>query len=320
MFQNGPNIINEETILNSPEIQIQKEYAKIQFGDKFVTKGKLPKELQKEVRCEKIRVSILAVIGILFFSYFLSNIVLWKKHEIIHLLNIELGGVNSSPSVGWLLLSFVGILSFLTLGFASTDYSLLVSNINKCKKDAMNFGKIYVPYFIKRNYKKLSTRDIYINWISFSVYVIGGISVWILCWLNDQSKYDSQTGRLLVSFFWMDIKPPVYYFNRDQQVLINVIFLVGTLILQIYTIVDARMRKQNIISLYQAEIIDQDEINLLRKKANKICLILLIIFLAILFILFFIIYFVSKRTKKIVNKGENGGFLKNVGHFFGRKP
>jgi hypothetical protein len=170
-----------------------------------------------------------------------------------------------------------------------TDYSLLYANVKKYERDLMA-GKETIPYFITRNYKNIISRGVYITWVCFATYIIGAISLGILYGL--QGLYEGGNDKFYFLFWKMgQLK------SFKSEITINIVVLILTLGTHITNIVWSRSRKNNVIGYYGSSILPSEEERAIKKRANKICLIILCVVLAIVLFAIVIPWIILRRRR-----------------------
>ncbi|AGR41995.1 MSC_0882 family membrane protein [Spiroplasma diminutum] len=242
----------------------------------------VPKEIGKEIRSEKLRIFIvflIGTVGIISASFMLA--IYYKSGADGTFLGMTRDKVMYPFFSIILLIVSTGF--FLT---SLTDFGFLYSNVKKYERDLL-FGKELVPYFITRNYRSLISRSIYLNWIAFCVYIFGAISLAIMYGM------DSKKGTDVYFFFWKigQLK------SLESEIKTNVVVLFVTLIVHVLNIVTTRTRKNNIIGYYGYEIIPQHEIKEIKKKANKVCMIIFFTTMAIILFLIVIPWLIIRKKR-----------------------
>ncbi|AHI53697.1 hypothetical protein SSABA_v1c02850 [Spiroplasma sabaudiense Ar-1343] len=257
----------------SQEVDYSKEYSRSKI---------IPKQILKEIFSEKMRVSTLLIIGLIGFAVtaFFTAAYFTASKLGISFTDSEatIWGVSTSkiPHPFWMISLMIISISFFLVGL--TDLILLRSNIKKYEKD-LRMGYEQVPYFITKNYRSIVARSVYINWISFTSYVLLSITLGILYGL--QSAYDSGQENIYLFFWKIGILK-----SFTSEITVTIVCLLSVLGIHISNIVLSKIRKNNIISYYGYEILPREEIRAIRKHANKICM---IIFFVTLFIVLFLI-------------------------------
>ncbi|ASP28511.1 hypothetical protein SCORR_v1c07390 [Spiroplasma corruscae] len=243
----------------------------------------IPKEIGREIRSEKLRVFILFMvgsIGIIITSLMLA--IYYKTDENIS----KFIGVQKEKVMYPFFSILLLIISVGFFGVSLTDFTLLFSNVRKYERDLI-MGNESIPYFITRNYKALISRAIYINWICFSTYIFGSIILGILYSLQ------SQAGKTAYILFW-DIGTLK---TLQSEITVNIIILLVALLVHVFNIITTRNRKNNIISYYGYEIIPEQEIKNIKKRANKICIIIFCVVMLLLLFLILIPWLIIRRKR-----------------------
>jgi magnesium-transporting ATPase (P-type) len=151
-------------------------------------------------------------------------------------------------------------------------------------------GKETIPYFITRNYKNIISRGVYITWVCFATYIIGAISLGILYGL--QGLYEGGNDKFYFLFWKMgQLK------SFKSEITINIVVLILTLGTHITNIVWSRSRKNNVIGYYGSSILPSEEERAIKKRANKICLIILCVVLAIVLFAIVIPWIILRRRR-----------------------
>ncbi len=255
------------------------------YGERMKKANIIPKEIAREIRSEKLRIFLIfliGVVGIITTSIMLA--IYYKAGDDGTYMGVERGKVMYPFFSITLLIVSAGF--FIT---SLTDFAFIYSNVKKYEKDLL-FGKELVPYFITRNYRTLISRGVYLNWVSFCIYIFGAISLAIMYGL--QSKY-------------LNGNPDIYFLfwkvgrlkSLDSEIKTNIVILFITLIVHVLNIVTTRTRKNNLIGYYGYEIIPQQEIKEIRKKANKVCMIIFFTSMAILLFLIVIPWLIIRKKR-----------------------
>ena len=244
----------------------------------------MPLEIAREIKSEKIRTLIMILVGfagtvttsIFIALYFISHkqgldeILGVKKQYIPHpfltitLLLVSLGSL------------FAGIFDLSRVKIEANNY---LANLNR--------GNHTIPHFLIDNYKKMTVRSIVLNWIAFPTYFFGGIILGILY------GFQQHTGEHFMFGFWS------WGIVEDltAAITITIIILIAMLGIHIANIVLTKKRKSNIIGYYGYEIVKPEELAALKKKTNRICLIIFIIFLIILTLAISIPWLIARRKR-----------------------
>lgn len=247
----------------------------------------LPTQIAREVKSEKLRVLILmliGIVGIIICSIFIAAFYSIKNNNFERFAGFSLNNIPH-PLVSIFLL----IISVMCFFIGATDYSLLYSNVKKYEKD-LAMGHETVPYFITRNYKNIISRGVYITWLSFATYILGGISLGILygiqgLYLNNHTD---------VSFLFWKIAT---IGDCSGDITINIIVLIFVLAVHIINIIWSRSRKNNVISYYGQPIISSEEEKMIKKRANKICIIITCIISAVVLFAIVVPWIIIRRRR-----------------------
>ena len=243
----------------------------------------LPGALVKEIIYEKLVAflmmflggitSVIAIAFIAIYYQIQANGPLWRFDE------------NSVPLPGFMivLLLITGSLFF----FGVFNMNQIINEVNGyiVKKKQ---GQETIPYFMTHNYKKIAARQIIINWFAISAYIMAGITLGILYLINNFR------GEQLKFLFWnIGTTPDV---SSDIQT--TIFFLIAVLFMHIFVLVLNKKRKSNIIGYYGYEIVPANELEAIRKKTHKICIIALAVVLIIITIIVLVPYLIKKKKKK----------------------
>jgi hypothetical protein len=253
----------------------------------------LPTQIAKEVRSEKMRVAILMLLGIV--GVVLTSILIAGYYTLVGIHDET--ARNAASFAGFklnaipypLVSIFFLIVALFCFFLGVTDYSLLYANVKKYERDLMA-GKETIPYFITRNYKNIISRGVYITWVCFATYIIGAISLGILYGL--QGLYEGGNDKFYFLFWKMgQLK------SFKSEITINIVVLILTLGTHITNIVWSRSRKNNVIGYYGSSILPSEEERAIKKRANKICLIILCVVLAIVLFAIVIPWIILRRRR-----------------------
>lgn len=260
------------------------------YGKKYKHARMLEKPMAKEIRSEKFRNIILmfaGIAGIVITSIMLA--VFYKAPEGGQFMGIKRESVMYPfPSIFFLMISVA------CLGWATTDLALLTNGVSKFVHQ-LNTGNETVPYFITRNYKNMISREVYINWIAFATYIVGAICLGFLYFL--QGQYQNSIDRGVspeVKFFFWTIGT-LKSFKTD--ITINIIVLFAMFAFHIFNIVSTRSRKNNIAGYYNYEPIAANEIKDIKKRANRICLIIMLVIVAIILFAIIIPWLIVRKKQ-----------------------
>ncbi|WP_422398064.1 MSC_0882 family membrane protein [Spiroplasma endosymbiont of Colias croceus] len=143
------------------------------------------------------------------------------------------------------------------------------------------------PSFIIIFYRKMIVRKIILNWITAFVFLFGLLSLGILFFLNNQ--YDNGNKDFYIGFWKLfSLK------NLDSEINITLIILIIVYAINIFSLIITKKNKNDIIKNFGYEVISSEEIENLKKKTNKICL---IVFLSVITILLFLIFILLRKRK-----------------------
>ncbi|WP_338985484.1 MSC_0882 family membrane protein [Spiroplasma endosymbiont of Diplazon laetatorius] len=283
--QNSPYGYNPEIDYAPVSSNNYNPYENKSYKDRYKNANMMPKEIGKEVRSEKLRIFLMFLIGatgIITSSLMLA--IYYKAGEKGTYMGIGRQEVMY-PFFSILLLIVSAGFFFVSI----SDFGFLYSNVKKYERD-LYFGRESVPYFITRNYRNLISRSVYLNWISFNIYVFGAIVLGIMYGL--QSQYLTNNTNIYFLFWKIgELK------SLESEIKINIIILFTTLIIHVLNLVTTRTRKNNIIGYYGYEIIPQQEIKEIRKKANKVCMIIFFTVLAIILFLIVIPWLIVRKKR-----------------------
>ena len=263
------------------------QYNDLSYKARMKKANIIPTAIGREIRSEKLRIFalfLLGTIGIIVTSFMLAI-----YYKTIGVKDSKWLGFNYEKVMYPFFSIFFLIISICFFGISTSDYTLLHSNVKKYEQGLL-YGIEKVPYFITRNYRSLLSRSIYINWIAFSTYICGSISLGIL--YGFQAMHDSD--KPLHFFFW-EIGKVTKSFSSD--ITVNIIVLLVMLSAHILNIITSRSRKNNIISYYGYEIIPQQEITKIKKRANRRCLIIFCVTMALILFVIVIPWLIFRKKK-----------------------
>ncbi len=257
----------------------------------------IPLEIAREIRSEKVRTLIMIIIGFIvtmMTSLFIALYFISHQQELEAIMEIKTKYIpHPFFTITFLLISigllFAGIFDLSRVRIETNSY---LSNLTR--------GNHTIPHFVIDNYKKMTVRSIVLNWLAFSTYFFGWIILGILYGFQKHSGEEFRFG------FWsLGI-----FDDLTVAITIVIIILILTLGVHIANIVLTKKRKSNIIGYYGYEIVHPEELAALKKKTNRICLVIFIIFLIILTIVISIPWLIAHRRKR------NGDTL--LGRWFNR--
>ncbi|QHX36537.1 MSC_0882 family membrane protein [Spiroplasma sp. BIUS-1] len=285
--QNGPYGYNSEIDYAPVSSNNYNPYEQRSYNERMRVANIIPREIGKEIRSEKLRiflVFLIGAVGIITASLMLA--IYYKAGSAGTYIGIKREQVMY-PFFSILML----IVAIGFFGTSLTDFGFLYSNVKKYERELM-VGKEAVPYFITRNYRSLISRSVYVNWVSFCIYIFGAITLGIMYGLQSQISEGEQETPIYF-LFWQIGKLK----RLDSEIQTNIIVLFVTLIAHVLNIVTTRTRKNNIIGYYGYEIIPQQEIKEIRRKANKVCMIIFFTAMAILLFVIVIPWLIIRKKR-----------------------
>ncbi|WP_425378755.1 MSC_0882 family membrane protein [Spiroplasma endosymbiont of Polydrusus pterygomalis] len=245
----------------------------------------IPLEIAREIRSEKVRTLIMIIVG--FFGTMTTNLFI-ALYFISHQQELEAIMGIKARYIPHPFLTITFLLISLGLLFAGIfDLSRVRIETNSYLSNLMR-GNHTIPHFLIDNYKKMTVRSIILSWLVFPTYFFGGIILGILYGFQQHSGEEFRFG------FWswgiVD--------DLTTAITITIIILIVTLGVHIANIVLTKKRKANIIGYYGYEIVRPEELAALKKKTNRICLVVFIIFLIILTLVISIPWLIARRRKR----------------------
>ncbi|WP_338970616.1 MSC_0882 family membrane protein [Spiroplasma endosymbiont of Labia minor] len=275
---------------NFNELQYQNHKA-----NKYKNTTIIPTQIAKEIRAEKWRIILfffLGIFGIVCGSIFATAYFVATKS-----LNLS---VNDENALIWgMKLSSIpqpfftitsGIVALILFIVSIMDYTFIKASV--IKYEAQLFaGREQIPYFITKNYRNMISRTIILNWIAFPTYIFGAITLGILYGL--QSIHESDHNVFYFGFWKIGEIP-----DMTSNITITTIVLFVVLGIQIFNIITTRSRKNNIISYYGYEILPDSEIRSIKKRTNRICMVIFLTIVAILLIAIIITVLLFRRKNK----------------------
>ncbi|ATZ18811.1 hypothetical protein ESOMN_v1c04290 [Williamsoniiplasma somnilux] len=287
---NGQNIFANDSKISNPykKVDLNNDYLnpndlnggqfyqnhrplKPNFSKQELNNAQIPSQIAKEIRSEKLRVVMLMILGFLAISVALFFII------VIYAIDPAADGSKIKIPYEWqpnpvpmFILMFIGLI-FLILG--SVDYSHVLISVKKYRGDIL-MGDEGIPFFMIRNYKALIARPIYMNWICFNIYVWGGIVIGIFYAIKATTSLGMKT-----------------------EIIITLAILCSTLIVHLIALVTTRARKGNINAYYGYEIVPFDQVKDIRKRTNKISMIIFFIFLAIILCVIVVPYIIIRKNR-----------------------
>lgn len=239
----------------------------------FKNSFKIPKPISWEIKAEKLKHLILffvsfavLVITTTFSGLYISNInIKFIPHPV---LTIPLAIIA-------LVIALINIIEFISL---KKEVELYIERTLK--------GSLLPPNFIIRNYRKIHTNLIILNWISINCYVVLIISIGIMFLISSQKL-------TFIIQSWTVTIPNIIKDAFTLVIVLGIIFIIHMI-----NIVLFKFRKRNIISYYGYEIINIQELNQYKKKINRICMLITIGFVSLIFFAIVIPIWVFKKRKK----------------------
>lgn len=243
----------------------------------------LPKELASEVRNEKYRLILTMILSFIIILSTLIPLILWIVKNSKDNLIVDDSGLLPHPVI-------ISPFLIIAVGFFFTA----VFDFIKIKREVdtylrrFHFGSTIIPNFIINSYKKMHMRTIIINWIAFPTYFFGVIIIGILYSL---SKLDNPK---IFGFILLTVKVK----DLSTEIIIFTIVLFAIFFLQILNIIFIRKRKANIIGFYGYEIVNPNELELLKKKINRRCFIIFLVFIITLTFIISVPILLLRRLRK----------------------
>lgn len=281
------------------------------YSSNLVNRNKtILKFIKRKIFIEKIRSTFLILIGLGFaiISSFFIYVYFFAKNKGYYLdsiqtlssllpkelnfLNPIIGSIKIQLIPNLYLLIFIFITSIFVLFYGIYDLKKIIGEKNNYITDQNNNIDNKIPSFIIIFYKKMIVRKIILNWITVFVFLFGLLSLGILFFLNNQ--YDNGNKDFYIGFWKLfSLK------NLDSEINITLIILIIVYTINIFSLIITKKNKNDIIKNFGYEVISSEEIENLKKKTNKICL---IVFLSIITILLFLIFVLLK--KRILKKSN----------------
>lgn len=265
---------NNETVIKSQDIdyqqpQIFNTMEIVSYKNSF----KIPKPISREIKSEKLKQLLLLFISIMTLIIATTFIGLYFGMSKIKIIPHPI--ITIPLAIIALAIALINIIEFVTL---RREVELYIERTLK--------GSLLPPNFIIRNYRKIHTNLIIINWISISSYIILGIITGIMFLISGQKL-------TFIVQSWTVNVPDIIKDAITLTIIIGII-----LCIHMTNIVIFKFRKRNIISYYGYEIINPQELNEYKKKINRICMWITIGFVSLIFFAITIPIFVLKRRKK----------------------
>lgn len=250
------------------------------FTKQELNNVELPSWIAKEIRAEKYRIFFLTLFsGILFaislffiLAYFIPNSIVNLDGEQTKW-NIP---VDWIPHPAFMIITALFFLFILVL--ISINYFHLITAVKSYKGDLLMHQQT-LPQFIKKEYRALITRIVYLNWLGGTIYLVSGIIIGVFFILKTTMHKPYHT-----------------------ELIIMYVILGTTAFIHLYSLISIKYRKGNLSANYNGDIVPTEEAHQLAKSANKKCLIVFLVFLVIVFIFIFIPYaIIRKRENRSIN-------------------
>lgn len=250
------------------------------FTKQELSSVELPHWIAKEIRGEKYRIFFLTLFSSVFFLISLFFILAYFIPTSVENNDGEL--TKWSIPTTWIphpaFMIITALFFAIVLIVVGINYFHLVTSVKSYKGDLLMKHQT-LPQFIKKGYCSLVTRLVYLNWLAFTIYVVGGIIIGVFFILKATTHKPYHT-----------------------ELIIMYVIEGMTFFVHLYSLINIKYRKGNLTANFNADIIPAEEARQLAKSANKKCLIALLVFLAIVFIFVFIPYAIlRKRENKSIN-------------------
>ncbi|WHQ36760.1 MSC_0882 family membrane protein [Spiroplasma sp. SV19] len=264
--------------------QLPTKHRRRHFNREYANKL-IPLEIAREIRSEKVRTLIMITFGLfgtMSTSLFIALYFITHQQGLSSIMEIQAKYIpHPFLTITFLLISlgllFAGIFDLSRVRIETNNY---ISHLMR--------GNHTIPHFLIDNYKKMTVRSIILNWLAFPTYFFGGIILGILYGFQQHAGEEFRFG------FWswgiVD--------DLTAAITITIAILIATLGIHIANIVLTKKRKANIIGYYGYEIVKPEELAALKKKTNRICLVIFIIFLIILTLVISIPWLIARRRKR----------------------
>lgn len=245
--------------------------ALVSFKDNF----KIPKAISFEIRIEKLKQLMMSLLSLIVIAISATFIGFWfSKLNLSYIPH----PVVTIPLV---------IVSLMILAVNLVDFFSLKKEVNLYIEKTLK-GSLMPPSFVMRNYRKIHGRLIIFNWLFSFCYIILGLITLFMYLISGQKL-------TFIVQAWTVTVPSLI----SEAVTLSVVLAI-LLSIHMMNIVFFKKRKSNIISYYGYEIISPNELEIYKKKINRICMIIAISFLAIIFFAIAIPILVIRRRKKKV--------------------
>lgn len=247
------------------------------FGTKglvsFKNDFKIPKPISREIKSEKLKQLLLLIISFTslvvtctFIGLFFSGN---KNKYIPHAaLMIPLAIICAA-------IVLINIIEFLAL---RREVDLYIERTLK--------GTLLPPNFIIRNYRRIHTNLIILNWVCISSYIILGLAIGMMFLISGQKL-------TFIVQSWTVQVPKITQDAITLTIILGVIFTIHVINFVLF-----RFRKRNIVSYYGYEIINPQELNDYKKRMNRICMWITIGFASLILFAIIIPIIIVKRRKR----------------------
>ncbi|PPE05225.1 MSC_0882 family membrane protein [Williamsoniiplasma lucivorax] len=242
------------------------------FTKKELEHVEVPNQIAKEIRLQKLSLAGIMFIGfvLLFVSTFF--VLVHYLAPIVDQAQLKIPLSFIPNPVVMIILMIVSLLFFI-IGLIDSNH--LRIGLKSYKTDLL-MGVEKIPFFIIRNYKALIARPIYMNWISFSIYFWGGIVIGIFFIIKTASKNNP---------------------SMNTEIIIMIAILGSTLFIHIVSLFFTRARKGNINAYYGYEIVPFDQVKDVRKRTNRICMVIFFILLTLVLFIVIIPWMIVRKNK-----------------------
>lgn len=241
----------------------------------FKNNFKIPKALSFEIRIEKLKQLMMVLLSLIVIS--ISSTFIGFYFSKLNLSYIPHPVVTIPLVIFALMILAVNLVDFFSL---KKEVNLYIEKTLK--------GSLVPPSFVIRNYRKIHGRLIIFNWLFSFCYIVLGLISLIMYLISGQ-----KLTFLIQS--WTVTVPNLINEAVTLSIVLAILFF-----LHMMNFVFFKKRKNNIISYYGYEIINPTDLEVYKKKINRICMIITISFLAIIFFAIAIPILVVRRRKKKV--------------------
>lgn len=264
-----------DTQINQNQLPLKPNFTKQELNSVV-----LPSWIAKEIRAEKYRIFFLTLFSGIFFAislffilaYFIPNPIVNLDGEQTKW-NIP---VDWIPHPAFMIITALFFLFILVL--ISINYFHLITAVKSYKGDLLMHQQT-LPQFIKKEYRALITRTVYLNWLAGTIYLVSGIIIGVFFILKATTHKPYHT-----------------------ELIIMYVILGTTAFIHLYSLISVKYRKGNLNANYNGDIVPTDEAHQLAKSANKKCLIVFLVFVVVVFIFIFIPYaIIRKRENRSIN-------------------